>query len=39
MFWTNKGGRKFMAEYFPEHLPMYDGYKQDIKRVSVVYSV
>ena len=28
MFWTNKQGREFMKKHFPEHLPMYDGYKQ-----------
>lgn len=35
-FWTNALGRDFMVKNYPEHMPMYDGYKQDIKRADAI---
>jgi hypothetical protein len=34
--WTDKANRAFLARHYPEHLPMYDGYSLNIKRVDAI---
>ncbi|KOO27772.1 group 2 family protein [Chrysochromulina tobinii] len=34
--WTDKANRAFLAHHYPEHLPMYDGYSLNIKRVDAI---
>ncbi|KAJ6442400.1 magnesium transport protein CorA, transmembrane region [Purpureocillium lavendulum] len=38
--WSDSSGRAFMAEHYPEILPHYTGYGQDIQRANVLrYSI
>ena len=34
--WTDSANRAFMARHYPQHLPMYDGYDLNIKRVDSI---
>ena len=34
--WTNEDNLRFMSEHYPQHLAMFKGYKQEIKRADAV---
>ena len=34
--WTNEDNMRFMSEHYPQHLAMFQGYKQEIKRADAV---